>query len=81
MVFVHLPINVLKDMSLLGLIESDRSYPSHLFGGRAVHRLHGQNAVGLAQPFPELTDASVRLLLSYTEDPINPGFKVARPAF
>jgi hypothetical protein len=66
--------------SVEGLIEPDRPYPSHLFGGQAVHRLHGQNAVGLAQLFPELTDTSMRLLLGCTEDPINPVFKVARPA-
>ena len=39
------------------------TYPSHLFGGEAVHGLLGQDAVGLAQPFPHLTDSLMRTLL------------------
>jgi len=51
-----------------------------LFCGEDVHRLHGQEAVGLAQPFPQLDDGFVRFLLGCTVDPVNPGFKVGRPA-
>src|SRR5436305_2988067 len=64
-----------------GLIERDTPYPSHLFSGEAVHRLLGQDAVDLAQPFPVYTNTIVRLLLGCTVDSINPGFKVVMLAF
>jgi hypothetical protein len=80
-VLVHLPVEVLKNESQPGFIEWDMPYPSHLFGGEAVHRLLSQGAVGLAQPFPVYANAIVRLLLGCTVDPINPGFKVVMLAF
>jgi hypothetical protein len=50
-------------------------------GGKGVHQLPGQDTVGLAQPFPLLTDGLVRLFLSCAEDPVDPGFEVGRSAF
>jgi len=70
-----------EDVLYCGFIEWDTPYPSHLFGGEAVHRLLSQGAVGLAQPFPVYANAIVRLLLGCTVDPINPGFKVVMLAF
>jgi hypothetical protein len=86
-VFVHLPVKVLKKESALrvssyyGLIERDTPYPSHLFDNKAVYWLLGQGAIGLAQPFSVYTNTIVRLLLDYTVDPINSGFKVVILAF
>ena len=60
---------------------ADTPYPSHLFGGEAVHRLLSQDAVGLAQPLPVYTNTIVRLLLGRTVDPINPGLKVVMLTF
>ena len=84
-VFVHLAVKVLKNKSQPRgchlLIERDTPHPSHLFSGEAVHRLLGQDAVDLAQPFPVYTNTIVRLLFGCTVDPINLGFKVVMLAF
>jgi hypothetical protein len=59
----------------------DRPYPSHLVGGERVYGLHSQDAVALAQPFSQLTDGFVRLLLGYAGDPVDLGFKVSGSTF
>ena len=58
----------------------DKPYLSHLFCGEAVHGLLRQDIVALAQPFPQLADGSMRLLLCCTENPVNPCFEIGRPA-
>ena len=50
-------------------------YLSQLLGGEQVHWLLGQDAVGLAQPFPQLADGFVRLL-GCTVDLVDLGFEV-----
>jgi hypothetical protein len=57
-----------------------RPYPSHLFKGVGVHRLLGQDAVSLVQPFPQLSGGFVRLLPGCTMDPVDPGFEVSGSA-
>jgi hypothetical protein len=59
----------------------DKPYPSDLLRDEVVHGLPGQDAVGLTEPFPILTDSFMRLLLGRTVYPVNPGFEVAGPAF
>jgi hypothetical protein len=55
----------------------DMPYPSHLLKGEAVHWLLGQDAVGLAQPFPLLANSFMILLFGCVEDPVDPGFEVS----
>ena len=66
---------------MLPAVRFGQSYPSHLLGGKGVHGLLGQDAVGLIQPFPQLADGLVRLFLSCAEDPVDPGFEFGRSAF
>jgi len=50
-------------------------------GHEGVHGLHGQDTVGLAQPFPHLAGGLMRLLLGCTVDPVDPSIEVGRSAF
>jgi hypothetical protein len=59
----------------------DKPYPSYLFCGEGVYGLLRQETVALAQPFLQLADSFMRLLLGCTKDPLNPGFEVGGPAF
>jgi len=52
-----------------------------LLGGKGVHKLPGQDTIGLAQSFPQLADGLVRLFLSYTDDLVDPAFEVGGSAF
>ena len=56
-------------------------YPSHLLKGEAVHWLLGQDAVGLAQPFPLLANSLVLLLFGCVEDSVEPGFEISGSAY
>lgn len=43
---------------------------------RFTHCKAGQQAVSLAQTFPQLVHGFAPLLLGYTSDPVSPGFEV-----
>ena len=55
--------------------------PVSLVAGVGVHGLLSQQAISLAQAFPQLADGLVRLFLSCAEDPVDPGFEFGRSAF
>ena len=77
-VFVHLPIDVLRPWVRCQsrVNRSDSPHPSHLISGEAVHRLLSQHAVALAQPFPFLANGLMRLLLGCADNPVDPGLEV-----
>ena len=55
-------------------------YPFHLLECVGAYGMLGQDAVSLTQPFPQLADGFVRLLLGCTMDPVDPGFEVSGSA-
>ena len=65
---------------LLFVNGGDKPYASHLLEGVGVHRLLSQEVVSLAQPFPQLADGFIRLLLGCTMDPVDLGFEVSGSA-
>jgi hypothetical protein len=65
----------------IGYPSGNRPYPSHLLQGVGVHGPLGQQAVSLAQGFPQLADGFVRLLLGCTLGPVDPAFEVGGSAF
>jgi hypothetical protein len=66
-------------LSYVASRQMGQPYLSHLLGREGIQRLHSQDS-RLAQPFPQLADGLMHLLLGFAVELVNPGFEVGKSA-